>query len=216
LQNINEKKIFIFLEFTRYRSSCQKVVEFLRHSGSNDNLSAALYLEQRNTSLGPSQTVLKSVVLARHPMIGSAIYEMARNPRGKCIIINNHVKFHGNTKLVDLKSSQRLRESDEFKKIFEELHFDVEPYYNLNTNEIKQRLRSLPINYLNESDALIIMIMSHGQDEMILGIDACEGNNQNDLMPISDVVNIFSDNNCTPLKRKPKLFFFICCRISRK
>ena len=51
------------------------------------------------------------------------------------------------------------------------------------------------------------MIITHGQNECIKGYDACIDKDQNDLMPISEVISIFSERNCCFLKNKPKIFF---------
>jgi hypothetical protein len=57
--------------------------------------------------------------------------------------------------------------------------------------------------------SLIVMIISHGHDERVIGFDG------NDLR-ITEIVGIFSEKNCKreKLSRKPKLFFFNCCRLS--
>jgi hypothetical protein len=65
----------------------------------------------------------------------------------------------------------------------------------------------------------LISILSHGEDEKVLGIDACRQRNvgqkdNNDVIKISRIVDIFSKANCKHLDRKPKIFIFDCCRES--
>jgi hypothetical protein len=72
---------------------------------------------------------------------------------------------------------------------------------------------------LVKHEAFIVMIISHGEDEQVLGINVCrELNNKkrnvNDLIKISEI-DVFSDNNCKYLRQAPKLFFFNFCRVSK-
>ncbi len=64
-----------------------------------------------------------------------------------------------------------------------------------------------------------MMAISHGEDEKVLGYNACreledELFDESDVIKISEVVDIFSDKNCKFLRQTPKLFFFNCCRES--
>jgi hypothetical protein len=56
-------------------------------------------------------------------------------------------------------------------------------------------------------ESLIVMIISHGCDEKVIGSDGQD-------LRITEIVDIFSEKKCKALSRKPKLFFFNCCRLS--
>jgi hypothetical protein len=210
------KKVFIFLEFTRTRFDCAKIVEFLAYSRSFPNLIAARFLHECNTSQGVIP--LDKVMPAKSPMIGTLYYQMDKNPRGKCIIINNLIKFVDGTNIIDDEATENLwKESERFKNVFEQLYFKVELINNINTADMKNKLTETSKDTtLSKDDAFIFMIITHGEKENILGYDACRGSNGTDLMPIKDIVDLFSESNCLSLRNKPKLFFFICCRISMK
>ena len=67
--------------------------------------------------------------------------------------------------------------------------------------------------------AIIIMIISHGINDKIFGFEGCrtldeEGSISNDLVDISRIVDLFSDENFPLMKNMPKIFFFTCCRNS--
>jgi hypothetical protein len=67
-----------------------------------------------------------------------------------------------------------------------------------------------------KSDALIVMIISHGKEESIIGFDkTLNKDDLNDKMSILEIVDMFSEEKCGKvLNGKPKLFFFTCCRES--
>jgi hypothetical protein len=186
----------------------------LKESGSEKNIEAANYLEKCNTSSGT--TCFDDVVLAKSEKKGSLHYEMLKNPRGICIIVNNFVKTIEGTEIIDETAPRTIPyESIRFKKVFEQLYFNVKLVYNFNTTQIRELLILLKDDIiLSKSDAFVFMIVTHGEDEKILGFNKCEGNDDTNSMNISEIVDIFSETNCPNLRNKPKLFFFNCCRIS--
>jgi hypothetical protein len=193
------KKIFILLEFTRLRSTCEEMIKILRNTGQTE---AADDLSKYNTSPGRMQEstdVLIKVSEAKAEMKGSLIYPMTKNPRGMCYIINNE---------PDL-----FIESKRFEHIFSQLFFEVKLYKDLTVKAICDKLEKLSKDKtLAKLEALIIMIISHGEHEKILGYNACQELDKNDLIEISKIVDIFSEKNCQYLRQSPKLFFFNCCR----
>ena len=71
------------------RSTCEEVIKLLRSSGQEK---AAKELEKYNTSPGPMKMSVNDVITvceAKAEMKGTLYYQMSKNPRGKCIIINN-------------------------------------------------------------------------------------------------------------------------------
>jgi hypothetical protein len=184
------RKAFIFLEFTKERDSCNEMIDILEKCGQS---AAANQLRVFNSSppfMPESYEIELNVIPARVLKMGnSKIFSMYRRPRGKCVIINN---------LPDLFSKESLR----FKNIFEQLLFDIMLFDNL---EAYQMLTVLQNTSKIKGDALIVMIISHGHDEEVIGIDG-EG------LKIIDIVDIFSEKNCKSLGHKPKLFFFNCYR----
>ncbi len=188
----------------------------MEESGSEKNIEAANYLKKCNTSSGTSR--FDDVVLAKSEKKGSLHYEMLKNPRGICIIVNNFVKTIEGTEIIIETAPHTIPyESIRFRKVFEQLHFDVRLVYKFNTTQIKKLLISLTQDIiLSKSDAFVFMIVTHGEDEKIHGFDKCEGNDDTDSMNISEIVDIFSETNCPNLRNKPKLFFFNCCRISKR
>jgi hypothetical protein len=151
-------------------------------------------------------------------MIGTIVYQMTKKPRGKCLIVNNLIKFIDGTNIIDETAVGSLwRESERFKYVFEQLYFEVELINNNNTKDMKKKLIDTSQDQtLLKNDAFIFMIITHGEKDSISGYDACQGLNGLDIMRVRDIVDLFSDEKCPNLKNKPKLFFFICCRTSMK
>jgi hypothetical protein len=204
------KKTYILLELTRSRKSCEAIIELLERSGQ---VELAELMKVYNKSPGPLKIWNLSTdtnILVEKGKIPrseeeSLYFKMNRKPRGKCIIINNEPMIH--------------RESERFEHVFNELYFKVESFSNKNINWIKNRLTNLSKDFtIANDDALVVIIITHGENENILGYDAClemrknEPNFEtleNDQMKIADIVKIFAKIN-----RIPIIFIFDCCRIS--
>jgi len=186
------KKSFIFLEFTRERSTCDEMVKILENSGQKE---AANQLKEYNTSPGFMPTTdeieLKVIPATVLRSGGSKHFEMDQNPRGKCLIINN-------------VEGELGKESLRFKNIFEQIRFDVELCSYMTAEEIKNKLKDLSKDErLKKDNALVVMIIAHGQDESVIGFDG-------KVLKIETIVDLFSEENCSLMNRKPKLFFFNC------
>jgi hypothetical protein len=185
------------------------MVHLLRSLGQTE---AADELEKYNTSPGRmkfTNEVEIEVTQVKAEIKGTLYYPMTKKPRGKCIIINN---------IPDL-----FKESQRFEFIFKKLFFDVEPIENtfkMTAQQISDKLKSVAKDKkLSKHEALLVMAISHGEDEKVLGYNACreledELFDESDVIKISEVVDIFSDKNCKFLRQTPKLFFFNCCRES--
>jgi hypothetical protein len=131
---------------------------------------------------------------------GESYYHfLIKKPRGKCIVINNEPKL--------------LKESKRIESIFTRLFFEVDLIFNKTAEEIVSYLKILSENEsIAEDEALIVMIVSHGMDEKIFGVEYKE--DTEDSIQISRIVDIFLDKNCSHLWKKPKIFFFNCVQES--
>ena len=84
----------------------------------------------------------------------------------------------------------------------------------MTSEQIRIKLETLSKDKnLRKAEALIIMIIGHGSDEKIYGSNSII--NPNDMIKISEIVDIFSEKNCESLSQTPKIFFFNCCRESK-
>jgi hypothetical protein len=178
------------------RSTCEEIIKLLRNSGQ---IAAAEELEYFNKSPGRMTPVSTSAVIeviqSKFEMKGSLIYQMTKNPRGKCFIILNEPKL--------------TKESERFECVFSQLYFTVKKLFNLKSAQILDELEILVNDKsLDKNEAFILMIIGHGINERVIGFD------NKDSIPITEIVDVFSEKNCPYLKQTPKLFFFNCCRAS--
>jgi hypothetical protein len=120
----NIQKVFILLEFMRYRNTCGEMIDLLRSTAQTD---AANELEVLNITPGPMQVTNEVFLKVNHSKCEcSLVYSMTKKPRGKCIVFN--------------KIPELFKESQRFESIFIQLYFDVEPVENsikLTSREIR-------------------------------------------------------------------------------
>lgn len=133
---------------------------------------------------------------------GSDIYKMSGVPRGYCIIINN-VTF-------DLTCFETRNGSDSeaevLSDVFRQLGFTVMYFKNLCTKRMLQTFKRFRSSgELAEHDALVCIIMSHGDSDKLVGSDGLYIN-------VDTIVGCFNNFNCPALINKPRLFFIQACR----
>ena len=72
---------------------------------------------------------------------------------------------------------------------------------NLSSKEIIERLTDISRNnLLDEHDAFVCCILSHGGPDVVYGTDGVS-------VEINDILSLFRADNCASLAGKPKLFF---------
>ena len=182
----------------------------MAYSGDPQNVQLAERLKGFNTSPG-RQIYGNEISLPVVPVLSSEVnhrttrdYPMTKNPRGKAVIINvvpNEVHF----------------EAHRFYHIFEQLLFEPQLHFSLTTNQIICELTTIANDLADRGwekrdQALIVMIITHGRDEKVLGANHpyCGGNDPADIRPIHEIVDLFAN-----VKGTAKMFFFTCCRISK-
>lgn len=132
-------------------------------------------------------------------LLGSSLksYGMNRNPRGKCIIINN-------SEFQDKAYNRPGAEFDEqaLEALFEYLSFDVEIYQNLESSDMRDLVRTIASENHSESDALFVIVMSHGGDhDTILGVDQRN-------ITVEEMMSEFKAARCKTLEGNPRCLFF--------
>ncbi|XP_063424986.1 caspase-8-like isoform X1 [Mytilus trossulus] len=125
---------------------------------------------------------------------------MQKECRGKVFIINN-VKF-GET-LGSRDGSDK--DAKNLTQLFMELHFSVQQQDNLTANEMKNYLCSEAGALKDDTDCVILIILSHGGGTRVYGVDR---------MPVElkTLTDYFSSDNCSTLYGKPRLVFVQACR----
>lgn len=136
------------------------------------------------------------------------IYTMEKVPRGFCVIINYFLYNHLNDdSLKDRIGSDY--DVDNLKMLFgTKLHFDViiPEELELEEKNVIEILHDIFENKnLNQHDAIVVLINSHGNSN---GIYCSNG----DLIQFNQIINKLNDINCKILQNKPKILLIDCCR----
>lgn len=206
------------------RFACQSVVNALLRAGQ---VEVAEMIAKHNVSPGPWPLTYEPnlvVSYCLHPKVNmSNCYESSRPIRGRCVIINT---------MEEPESPDSIglaNETIRFEKVFLGLNFQVikvssEANCKRIMNELKQFSEK---DVAAEDEAFVLIMISHGSDNKILGYDACDALRlwysgktvdrnwvaktvDQDIIDIKDIYSVFAE--CPKLKSKPKMFFFICCR----
>ena len=128
-------------------------------------------------------------------------YEMTKNPRGLCLIINNK----------NFRDAEAIRKGSEFdeaklEQLFQNLYFKVYTYNDLQWHEMRQVASDFAKKDHSEFDAFVFIIMSHGGErDVIQGIAGR-------TIAIENLMCEFTSARCPTLKDKPKLFIIQSCR----
>lgn len=129
-------------------------------------------------------------------------------PQGQCLIINN-VTF------IDPVLHPAREGSDidaqELQLMFETfLNFEVKLHENVTLFELHQILKECQGKNHTDYNALIIIILSHGDSgDIIYTIDG-------DYIRLNDIAHYFTGTNCPSLCNKPKVFIIQACRGSKQ
>ncbi|XP_059201359.1 caspase-8 [Centropristis striata] len=128
-------------------------------------------------------------------------YDMNHNPRGLCVVINNE-EFPG-TMLGTRRGTQE--DAKVLDTTFTRLGFTVEIHKNLTAEEMRLKLRELgKRNFLND-DALVVCVLSHGEEGTVFGTDEKQ-------VSLRDLTQPFKSVGAPTLAGKPKLFFIQACQ----
>ncbi|XP_063409571.1 caspase-6-like [Mytilus trossulus] len=127
-------------------------------------------------------------------------YKMESTPRGFVLIINNiHFRNH-----IHRPGAQQDREK--LKAMFEDFGFQVDVKEDQTAMQVEELLSQFSLlQDLYQVDSLIVVLMSHGNNEFILGVD-CERLN------VIDLIKKFNADHCPAMMGKPKMFIVNACR----
>jgi len=132
-------------------------------------------------------------------------YSMQNEPRGLCLIINNEHFYDVNG--VELPQHRRYgtdMDASRLKNLFEKLSFCVEMRVDLTEREMRRHIHEFADKSDSQAyDAICLIILSHGTDGYIYGVDF-----ENRINMDKDILNLFDD----VLIGKPKMFIFQACR----
>lgn len=132
--------------------------------------------------------------------VDGTMYQMDKTPRGIALIINNH-NFKRSSGMEKYPRNGTDKDRDSLIKVFKMLKFDVRSFNDQTTQQIESLLKGLAIADHSNYDAVVVAILSHGEEGIIYSTDG-----KMDLKSISDP---FRGPN---LAGKPKIFIFQACQ----
>nr|AAO92598.1 ancaspase-7 [Anopheles stephensi] len=156
--------------------------------------------DTRHESKPRSNTHQRSIVTA--PAVSAAIMEEnydTTHPKLGIAIIINQVNFSG---MAKREGSDRDRDS--IGAVLESIGFDVRVFNNLDKKDLLDELDKVAHEDHLQSDCLVVVIMTHGDKDVLYASDKC--------YPIGCLWEPFLGDECSSLRGKPKLFFVQACR----
>jgi len=119
-------------------------------------------------------------------------YQMDRVPRGYCLIINNeHFYNSDEIQIPELRRYGTDLDASRLKNLFEKLHFRVEMRVDLKEMQMRDLIRSFADECeLNADsfDAIALIVLTHGTDGYIYGVDYENKLNVSAFLPSSFLV----------------------------
>ncbi|XP_059200420.1 caspase-8-like [Centropristis striata] len=128
-------------------------------------------------------------------------YALTHKPRGLCVVINNE-EFLG-TRLKRRKGTQE--DAMALRKVFTQLGFTMEIHENLTAEDIRHELQELGKRDFSDDDALVVCVLSHGEQGTVGGTDEEE-------VSLGELTQPFTSLAAPSLAGKPKLFFIQACQ----
>uniref|UniRef100_A0A182NW71 Caspase family p20 domain-containing protein n=1 Tax=Anopheles dirus TaxID=7168 RepID=A0A182NW71_9DIPT len=125
-------------------------------------------------------------------------YDISHGRRGMAIILN-----HENFELMNKREGSTI-DRDTAVAVLTNLQFDVRVYNDLPSGRLFGELKRLADEDHTESDCLLVMVMTHGDEDVLYAYDR--------PYSVDRLWEHFMGNACPTLLGKPKLFFIQACR----
>ncbi|XP_010005640.1 PREDICTED: caspase-8-like [Chaetura pelagica] len=136
-------------------------------------------------------------------------YKMTSQPRGVCLILNNHNFAKARKTVLELKNMKDRNGTDvdaeALRRVFSNLHFEIAEYRDLTAEQIRETVDIYRCKDHKDKDCFVCCILSHGKKGVIYGVDGQE-------VPIQELTTCFTGQNCRSLAGKPKVFFVQACQ----
>ncbi|XP_052899156.1 caspase-1-like [Anopheles moucheti] len=142
--------------------------------------------------------IIASSVVHGIEIVDDAHYDMRHEQRGVAVIFNQMHFFHQTTrKGTDV-------DCDNMQQVLSDLQFEVRVHKDLMVNEIMEVLNDLAEENHKNRDCLLVVMMTHGQDNVLHAKDR--------TFRVDRLWENFIGKACPTLLGKPKLFFIQACR----
>ncbi|XP_060928472.1 caspase a-like [Limanda limanda] len=142
------------------------------------------------------------------------IYPVTKdNYRNQTPLLFTNIKFTLEGK--DRHGAEKDEENAE--KLVTDLGYEVVKYTNLTAKAIDEALIQFSEHpKLQGTDSVMVILMSHGKPDTILGVDWCRTSDEPDQFPINDIYKHLGPEKCPALLNKPKIIIIGACRGDEK
>lgn len=191
-------------KLTQRRETCRRFdsssLEYFRGFDQEDLIKSNSFASQ--TRLQNSLGSIFHLAPQCHLWPADEAYDGIRNPY---VLVINNVNFYFTKDLRPRNGASHDR--DNIRTFVEEAGFEkLEEHFDLTKEQMLNLLEKTRLNGdLVMHDSFICIIMSHGDEEGILGADS-------QSVPVDSIIAKFKGNKCPQLATKPKLFFLQACR----
>uniref|UniRef100_A0A182Q6W3 Caspase n=1 Tax=Anopheles farauti TaxID=69004 RepID=A0A182Q6W3_9DIPT len=131
-------------------------------------------------------------------LVDDAHYDMRHERRGVAAIFNHRHFLHAHERKGTDEDCANI------SQVLSDLQFDVRVYRDLTKKKLKEVLDKLSEEDHKNNDCLMVVIMTHGDDDVLQAYDA--------TFPVDRLWENFVGKACPSLLGKPKLFFIQACR----
>lgn len=134
-------------------------------------------------------------------------------PADKHAMLNRVALLITNIQFTDDRYTRRGAEKDEenMEKLLKSLRYEVVKYTNLTGKQIEKAFSDFSEHpKLKDTDSVVLVIMSHGTQGKILGVNHTE--ETPDEFAIDKIYETLGQEKCKALRNKPKIIIIQACR----
>uniref|UniRef100_A0A182YKQ0 Caspase n=1 Tax=Anopheles stephensi TaxID=30069 RepID=A0A182YKQ0_ANOST len=145
-----------------------------------------------------TSNIISSSVVHSIEIVDDAHYDMRHDRRGVAVIFNHKHFLHEPVRHGTETDCNNIREA------LQNLQFEVRVYDDLERRELTRVLDALAEEDHKNRDCLLVVIMTHGEDDVLYAKDR--------TFRVDRLWENFIGKACPSLLGKPKLFFIQACR----
>ncbi|XP_041733782.2 caspase a [Coregonus clupeaformis] len=141
---------------------------------------------------------------------GHEVYvPMDKSGRKRLALLINNVEFDDENML----RRGAVKDEENMERLLSDLGYDVVKHRNLSGQEMDEAVKAFSKREEHSlSDSVFVVMMSHGELGVIMGVHYKEGDPKPDVFPINNIFIHLNTENCKALINKPKVILIQACR----
>ncbi|RVE64942.1 hypothetical protein OJAV_G00130530 [Oryzias javanicus] len=207
------------------REMARKLIDTVRKKGSRASSKMIAHLEKNDPSLflelglsgahppqinvhpqsdeGTTTSVLTTEEFWKKKQNDKDVYPVTKDTyKNRVALMITNIKFYNQK----MNRSGADKDVENMEKLLSKLGYKVEKHTNLTGREINEAFISFSKHpKLQQTDSVIVVLMSHGKLGAVLGVDE-------DSFPVSNIYEHLGTEKCPALLDKPKIIIIQACR----